>query len=126
MTPLLLALLAASPAAPPVYQVPYRLTNTKHLMVRAKLNGKNYRKLLKQVAEHGAENIALALQGVLKPPASPGGPFVQSVRFYNPDGTGREYDANRNGTVYAEWLLDTRGRRVQLVNGGKTYDDTAG
>src|SRR3954471_5321874 len=34
------------------------------LTVRAKLNGKNYRKLLKQVAEHGADNMAVALQGV--------------------------------------------------------------
>ena len=46
------------------------------LTVRARLNGKNYRKLLKQVAEHGAENVAVALQGVLRPPATPGGPFV--------------------------------------------------
>jgi hypothetical protein len=46
------------------------------LTVRAKLNGKNYRKLLKQVAEHGADNMAVALQGVLRPPESPGGPFV--------------------------------------------------
>ena len=46
------------------------------LTVQAKLNGKNYRKLLKQVAEHGAENVALALQGVLRPPLSVGGPFV--------------------------------------------------
>lgn len=46
------------------------------LTVRAKINGKNYRKLLKQVAEHGADNMAVALQGVLRPPAAPGGPFV--------------------------------------------------
>ncbi len=46
------------------------------LTVRARLNGKNYRKLLKQIAEHGAENVAVALQGVLRPPLSPGGPFV--------------------------------------------------
>src|SRR3954466_9950217 len=46
------------------------------LTVRAKLNGKNYRKLIKQVDEHGAANLAVALQGVLRPPASPGGPFV--------------------------------------------------
>ena len=45
------------------------------LTVRAKINGKNYRKLLKQVEEHGAENLAVALQGVLRPPSSPGGPF---------------------------------------------------
>ena len=46
------------------------------LTVRAKINGKNYRKLLKQVEEHGADNLAVALQGVLRAPASPGGPFV--------------------------------------------------
>jgi hypothetical protein len=46
------------------------------LTVRAKLNGKNYRKLLKQVAEHGADNLAVALQGVLRPPSSPGDPFI--------------------------------------------------
>ena len=46
------------------------------LTVRAKINGKNYRKLLKQIAEHGAENMAVALQGVLRSPESPGGPFV--------------------------------------------------
>lgn len=46
------------------------------LIVRAKINGKNYRKLLKQVAEHGPDYLAVALQGVLRPPASPGGPFV--------------------------------------------------
>jgi hypothetical protein len=46
------------------------------LTLRAKLNGKNYRKLLKQIAEHGADNVAVALQGVLRSPVSPGGPFV--------------------------------------------------
>ena len=46
------------------------------LTVRAKLNGKNYRKLMKQVAEHGADRMAVALQGVLRPPSEPGGPFV--------------------------------------------------
>ena len=46
------------------------------LTARARLNGKNYRKLLKQVAEHGASNVVVVLQGVLRPPASPNGPFV--------------------------------------------------
>ena len=46
------------------------------LTVRAKINGKNYRKMLKQVAEHGADNMAVALQGVLRPPPAPGDPFV--------------------------------------------------
>ena len=39
------------------------------LTLRARLNGKNYRKLLKQVAEYGADRVAVALQGVLRPPA---------------------------------------------------------
>jgi hypothetical protein len=46
------------------------------LTARAKLNGKNYRKMIKQVAEVGAGNVAIVLQGTLKPPATPGGPFV--------------------------------------------------
>jgi hypothetical protein len=46
------------------------------LTARARLNGKNYRKLLKQVAEHGADNVVVVLQGVLRPPTAPGGPFV--------------------------------------------------
>jgi hypothetical protein len=32
--------------------------------------------VLKQIAEHGAGNVAVLLQGVLRPPAAPGGPFV--------------------------------------------------
>lgn len=46
------------------------------LVARAKLNGKSVRKALKVVAEHGAEAVVLVLQGALKPPASPGDPFV--------------------------------------------------
>jgi hypothetical protein len=38
--------------------------------------GKNYRKLLEQVAEQGAGNVSMVLQGFLRPPASAGGPFV--------------------------------------------------
>ena len=46
------------------------------LTARAQLNGKNYRKLLKQIAEVGAGNVSIVLQGTLRPPAAPGGPFV--------------------------------------------------
>ena len=46
------------------------------LTAQARLNGKNYRKMLKQIAEHGAGNVVVVLQGVLRPPAAPGGPFV--------------------------------------------------
>ena len=45
------------------------------LTARAKLNGKNYRKLLKQITEHGAANVVVVLQGLMRPPAAPGGPF---------------------------------------------------
>ena len=47
-----------------------------NLTAQAKLNGKNLRKLLKQIAEQGAGNVAVVLQGVLRPPAVP-----QSVRL---------------------------------------------
>src|SRR3954452_22422513 len=46
------------------------------LTARAKLNGKNYRKMIKQVAQQGAGNVAIVLQGVLRPPSAPGGPIV--------------------------------------------------
>jgi hypothetical protein len=46
------------------------------LTVRARINGKNYRKLLRQVEEHGADRVSVALQGTLRAPASAGGPFV--------------------------------------------------
>jgi hypothetical protein len=46
------------------------------LTARARLNGKNYRKMLKQLVEHGAGNVVVVLQGVLRPPAAPGEPFV--------------------------------------------------
>jgi hypothetical protein len=46
------------------------------LTAQARLNGKNYRKLLKQVAEHGGGNVVVVLQGMLRPPAAPGGPLV--------------------------------------------------
>lgn len=46
------------------------------LTATARINGRNYRKMLKQVAEQGAGNVAVVLQGVLRPAAAPGGPFV--------------------------------------------------
>jgi hypothetical protein len=46
------------------------------LAMRARINGKNYRKMLKQIAEAGASNVAVVLQGTLRPSAAPGEPFV--------------------------------------------------
>jgi hypothetical protein len=61
------------PAGEPVIDLVLEGTS---LTARAKVNGKNYRKMLKQIAEQGAANVAVVLQGVLRPPAAPGGPFV--------------------------------------------------
>ncbi len=61
------------PAGEPILEL---VLDGSPLTARARLNGKNYRKLLKQVAEHGAGNVVVVLQGVLRPPAAPGEPFV--------------------------------------------------
>jgi hypothetical protein len=61
------------PAGEPTREL---LLDGSSLTARAKLNGKNYRKLLKQIDEQGAADVAVVLQGVLRPPADPGGPFV--------------------------------------------------
>lgn len=59
----------------------------------ARLNGKNFRRMLKAVAEHGAGNVVVVLQGALRPPHEPGGPFVLTdagfqvnVKTPKPDG----------------------------------------
>ena len=46
------------------------------LRAAAKINGKNYRRLLKTIAEQGAGNVVVVLQGNLRPLAAPGGPLV--------------------------------------------------
>src|SRR5690349_14842744 len=46
------------------------------LKLQAKINGKNYRRMIKQIAEQGPANVAVVLQGVLRPPAGKDGPFV--------------------------------------------------
>jgi hypothetical protein len=46
------------------------------LVARARINGRNYRRMLKQIDEQGAANVVVVLQGMLKPAAEPGGPFV--------------------------------------------------
>jgi hypothetical protein len=46
------------------------------LTVRAKINGKNYRRMLKQIDEHGAANVVVVMQGTLRPPAAPDDPLV--------------------------------------------------
>jgi hypothetical protein len=61
------------PAGEPVLEL---VLEGGSLTALAKLNGKNYRKMLKTIAEQGAGNVVVVLQGVLRPPAAPGGPFV--------------------------------------------------
>jgi hypothetical protein len=46
------------------------------LVARARLNGRNYRRMLKQIDDQGAANVAVVLQGTLKPPPSPDDPLV--------------------------------------------------
>src|SRR3954451_17284414 len=49
------------------------------LLVRAKFNGKNYRKMLKTIDEHGADNVAVVLQGQLRP--DQGGYMLEGAGF---------------------------------------------
>src|SRR3954466_14062430 len=50
------------------------------LVVRAKFNGKNFRKMLKTIDEHGADNVAVVLQGLLRP-AGDGGYMLEGAGF---------------------------------------------
>jgi hypothetical protein len=61
------------PAGEPVLEL---VLEGAPLTVLAKLNGKNYRKMLKTITEQGAGNVAVVLQGVLRPPAAQGGAFL--------------------------------------------------
>jgi hypothetical protein len=45
------------------------------LVLRVALNGKAVRRALKAIAELGAENVNVLLQGTLKGPSAPGGPY---------------------------------------------------
>jgi hypothetical protein len=61
------------PAGEPVLEL---VLEGSTLTALAKLNGKNYRKMLKNIAEQGAGNVAVVLQGVLRPPTAQGGAFL--------------------------------------------------
>ena len=45
------------------------------LVMRAVLNGKSVRRAIKTIAELGPDNVNVLLQGNLRPPAAPGGPY---------------------------------------------------
>jgi hypothetical protein len=55
------------PAGEPVIEL---VLEGSPLTAMARINGKNYRKMLKTIAEQGAGNVAVVLQGVLRPPAA--------------------------------------------------------
>jgi hypothetical protein len=46
------------------------------LVAVARLNGRNYRRMLKQIDEQGAGNVNVVLGAVLRPPPAPGEPYV--------------------------------------------------
>jgi hypothetical protein len=51
---------------PPGEPVLVLALENSNLNIGARLSGKNYRKMLKTIAEHGADNVAVTLQGVLR------------------------------------------------------------
>jgi hypothetical protein len=51
------------PAGEPVLEL---VLDGSALTIEARLNGKNYRKMLKTIAEHGADNVVVVLQGVMR------------------------------------------------------------
>ena len=79
------------PAGEPVLEL---VLEGSTLTARARLNGKTYRKVLKTIAEQGVGHVAVVLQGVLRPSAEPGGPYLLegtgfqvNVKTPRPDGS---------------------------------------
>jgi hypothetical protein len=62
------------PDGPPGAPVLMLVLEGTAVKVRAQLNGKSVRKVLKQIAELGAEGVSVGVQGLLKPAAG-GGAF---------------------------------------------------
>ena len=76
VTPLAVEGLPAVPLDGPIGDLTLRLTlEGSGLCVPARVNGKAYRRMIKTVAEKGAENVAVVLQGEMV--ADPGGGFVR-------------------------------------------------
>jgi hypothetical protein len=65
------------PAGEPVIDL---VVEGSRLVVRAKFNGKNYRKMLKAIDEHGPANVAVVLQGQLRPTGD-GGYMLEGAGF---------------------------------------------
>ena len=51
------------PAGEPILEL---VLDGSGLTIVARLNRKNYRKMLKNIAEHGEDNVAVVLQGVMR------------------------------------------------------------
>ena len=66
------------PAGEPVIEL--RIEGAPTTIV-ARINGKNYRKMLKTVAEHGADSVVIVLQGNLRPGSRPGTLTLESAGF---------------------------------------------
>jgi hypothetical protein len=60
------------PAGNPVIEVEIE---GSPLVLRAALNGRSVRKVLKAIAEHGADKVVVLLQGNLKANPTPGAPY---------------------------------------------------
>jgi hypothetical protein len=61
------------PAGDPTIELVLEGSN---LTAIARCNGKNYRKMLKTIAEQGADAVAVVLQGVLRPLVDQGGTYL--------------------------------------------------
>ena len=51
------------PAGEPILEL---VLDGSGLTIVARLNGKNYRKMLKTIAEHGKDNVVVVLQGLMR------------------------------------------------------------
>jgi hypothetical protein len=69
---------ADGPAGEPVIEL--RIDGAPTTIV-ARINGKNYRKMLKTVAEHGADSVVIILQGNLRPGSKPDTLTLESAGF---------------------------------------------
>jgi hypothetical protein len=61
------------PAGEPIIEL---VLEGSTLTAIARCNGKNYRKMLKTIAENGSDAVAVILQGTLRPPADQGGSYL--------------------------------------------------
>jgi hypothetical protein len=50
--------------------------------------------------------------------------FVQCVFEYQPDGNIREYRANSKKEIYLEWMLNSKKKVLEILNGGHRFDST--